>query len=269
MKFLSNQEQNLNEIIFAKKNKSYGAYAIRASYNNSVITALGIVSSVILLFAGILYVLNMNKEVIVKTWIDLPSIPVIKIFEVTLPNEKPKAVEKLKSNPPAGQKNNSLQGRTVTDSVPDNEKITMNLNVTAPGTNTTEITEPFTGTATSTGTSTETFTGNTSKEPFLIVEEMPEFEGGDLALLKFVAKNIVYPSKARDLGVEGVVRVSFVVDETGQVGDVKIVQGIGFGCDEESIRVVSKIPKYKKAGKQGGRAVRVRYTIPINYKLGK
>src|ERR1043165_9252609 len=93
MKFLSNQEQNLNDILFAKKNKSYGAYAIRTSYNNSVIKALGIVSSVILLFAGIMHVLNGNKEVLGKK-LDLPELPVTKIIEVNLLKEIPRPAQR-------------------------------------------------------------------------------------------------------------------------------------------------------------------------------
>ena len=268
MKFLSNQEQNLNEIIFAKKNKSYGAYAIRTSYNNSVVKALGIVCSVIFLFAGTLYVLNLNKEVLLKK-LDLPELPVTKIFEVNLLQEKPKTVEKPKSNPPAGNQNNSALGRTITDSVPDNTtKPTTNVNVTAPGTNTAEVTEPFTGTTT--GTSTIAIPGTTTSIPTLVLaEEMPEYEGGMAALLRFVGQNINYPPNAREAGIEGTVYVSFVVDENGYVGNVKVEKGIGGGCNEESVRVVSKIPKFKKPGKNQGQAVKIRYNIPIKYKLDK
>ncbi len=104
-------------------------------------------------------------------------------------------------------------------------------------------------------------------EIFEIVEDSAEPEGGMAAFLGWVAKQIKYPTQARRMGVEGKVYVQFVVDKDGTLTDVKVVRGIGAGCDEEAIRVIEKSKKWKP-GKQRGRAVRQRMILPINFKLG-
>lgn len=96
---------------------------------------------------------------------------------------------------------------------------------------------------------------------------MPEFEGGAVALMRFVAQNISYPEVAKIINKEGVVYVSFTVNELGYVEHAKVMRGIGFGCDEEVLRVVSKMPRWKKAGRNAGHPVKVRYNIPVSFKL--
>ena len=104
------------------------------------------------------------------------------------------------------------------------------------------------------------------QEIFQIVEEMPAFPGGEKALLEYVAKNIKYPQIARETGIQGRVFVGFVVEPDGSVSNVKILRGIGGGCDEEAMRVIKSLPKWKP-GKQRGKAVRVSYQIPVFFKL--
>lgn len=100
---------------------------------------------------------------------------------------------------------------------------------------------------------------------FEVVEEQPEPEGGMEAFYKFVGKELRYPAQANRMGVEGRVFVQFVVDEKGNVSEVKAVKGIGAGCDEEAVRVI-KLTKWKP-GKQRGRAVKVRMIMPVMFKL--
>ncbi len=101
---------------------------------------------------------------------------------------------------------------------------------------------------------------------FTIVEEMPSFPGGEAALMKYLGNNIKYPAIAKDAGIQGTVYVTFVVNEQGAVKDVKVLRSIGGGCDEEAIRVVESMPKWK-AGKQRGKAVKVQYNLPIRFTL--
>lgn len=103
-------------------------------------------------------------------------------------------------------------------------------------------------------------------EIFQIVEEMPQFPGGDAKLLEYVATHIKYPQIARETGIQGRVFVGFVVEPDGSVSNVKILRGIGGGCDEEAVRVIKSLPKWKP-GKQRGKAVRVSYQIPVLFKL--
>ena len=104
------------------------------------------------------------------------------------------------------------------------------------------------------------------QEIFQIVEEMPQFPGGEAKLMEYIGKNIKYPQKARETGIQGRVFISFVVEPDGSVSNVKLLRGIGGGCDEEAMRVVKSMPKWKP-GKQRGKAVRVSYQIPVFFKL--
>ncbi len=101
---------------------------------------------------------------------------------------------------------------------------------------------------------------------FTIVEEMPQFPGGETELFKYLGKAIKYPQMAQDAGISGVVYVTFEVDKDGKVKDVKVLRGIGGGCDEEAIRVVKAMPKWSP-GKQRGKPVRVQYNLPIRFTL--
>ncbi|MDA3942328.1 MAG: energy transducer TonB [Bacteroidetes bacterium] len=104
------------------------------------------------------------------------------------------------------------------------------------------------------------------KEIFLIVEQQPEFPGGDAERLRYFASEIKYPQQARETGIQGIVYVSFVVEPDGSVSNVKILRGIGGGCDEEAIRVVRSMPAWKP-GKQRNVPVRVQFTLPVKFTL--
>ncbi len=101
---------------------------------------------------------------------------------------------------------------------------------------------------------------------YAIVEAMPDFPGGTAKMMGYLAANIHYPQKAKDEGVEGRVFISFVVEKDGSISNVKTLRGIGGGCDEEAVRVVQSMPKWKP-GMQEGKPVRVFYNLPINFKL--
>jgi protein TonB len=95
---------------------------------------------------------------------------------------------------------------------------------------------------------------------------MPEFPGGMGELMKYLAENIKYPPLAKESGIQGRVFINFVVEPNGSISNVKVLRGIGGGCDEEAVRVVSKMPNWKP-GKQRGKAVRVSYNLPVKFTL--
>lgn len=101
---------------------------------------------------------------------------------------------------------------------------------------------------------------------FFIVEEMPVFPGGEEALRKYIAQSVKYPAIAQENGIQGRVFVAFVVNTKGEVTDVKIARGVDPNLDKEAIRVVTNMPKWSP-GKQRGKAVKVSYTVPINFVL--
>ncbi len=103
-------------------------------------------------------------------------------------------------------------------------------------------------------------------EIFMIVEEMPEFPGGQEALQKYLSSAVRYPVIAQENGIQGRVYVQFVIDQTGQVTNATVLRGVDPSLDREALRVVQAMPKWKP-GKQRNRAVRVSYTVPINYVL--
>jgi len=99
-----------------------------------------------------------------------------------------------------------------------------------------------------------------------MVEQMPQFPGGDRELLSFIAKNLHYPTIAQEKGIQGKVFVRFVVSATGDVKDVKVMRSLDPYCDKEAIRVIQSLPKWIP-GRQNGRNVPVYYTVPITFKL--
>jgi protein TonB len=101
---------------------------------------------------------------------------------------------------------------------------------------------------------------------FFIVEEMPEFPGGQLALRTFIAQSIKYPVIAQENGIQGKVFINFVVEKDGTVTKATVFRGVDPSLDKEALRVVNSLPKWKP-GKQGGKPVRVSYTVPINFQL--
>lgn len=104
-------------------------------------------------------------------------------------------------------------------------------------------------------------------EIFNIVEESAAPKGGMAAFYKFVSDKIKYPPQARRMGIEGRVFVEFVILKDGTLSEVRAIKGIGAGCDEEAVRIVQSAPAWNP-GKQRGKPVRQRYTLPIIFKLG-
>lgn len=103
-------------------------------------------------------------------------------------------------------------------------------------------------------------------EVFTVVEQQPEFQGGMAALGSYLGKNLRYPASAQKAKAQGRVFVRFTVTKTGEITDVELLRGIGYGADEEAIRVVQNMPRWKP-GRQNGRLVNVQYNLPINFQL--
>ena len=106
------------------------------------------------------------------------------------------------------------------------------------------------------------------EEIFLVVENEPEFPGGEDSLYAYIARNIKYPEAAKKEKIEGRVFVTFVIEKDGQVSSAKILRDIGGGCGEEAIRVVKSMPKWKP-GTQRGKPVRFQFNLPVSFLLGK
>lgn len=105
-----------------------------------------------------------------------------------------------------------------------------------------------------------------SGEVFVFVEDQPEFPGGDEARIKYLQENIIYPELAKESNIQGTVYVTFIVEKDGQITNVKVLRGIGGGCDIESVRVIKNMPLWKP-GAQRGKAVRCMFNMPLRYVL--
>ncbi|MDR0370387.1 MAG: energy transducer TonB [Prevotellaceae bacterium] len=101
---------------------------------------------------------------------------------------------------------------------------------------------------------------------FQVVETMPQFPGGDAAMMKYLRDNVRYPVIAQENGVQGRVTCQFVVNRDGSIVDIEVVRSVDPSLDKEAIRVIQSMPKWKP-GQQRGKPVRVKYTLPVNFRL--
>jgi len=103
-------------------------------------------------------------------------------------------------------------------------------------------------------------------EIFTVVEESPHYPGGDEMRIKFLQENIKYPQAARESSLSGLVYITFIVETDGTITNIRVLRGIGGGCDEEAVRVIKLMPKWTP-GKQRGKPVRVQFSMPVQFKL--
>jgi protein TonB len=117
-----------------------------------------------------------------------------------------------------------------------------------------------------TGPPTATQEEGDEGEVFEIVEQNPSFPGGNEALMKWLSKNLKYPASAQENNIQGRVMVQFVVNKDGSIVDPKVIKSVDPALDKEALRVVSAMPKWQP-GKQRGKTVRVRFTLPVTFRL--
>lgn len=99
---------------------------------------------------------------------------------------------------------------------------------------------------------------------FVLVEEPPQFMGGQDSLMRFIKSHLKYPAAAREAKIKGVVHLRFIIEADGRITNAEITRGLGYGCDEEALRVVNEFPKWKP-GRQSGKNLRVQYFLPIRF----
>ena len=270
--FLSN---TFNEVIFRDRNKGYGAYQLRQVYDRNV--KYGIIYATIV-FAGALftplikarYFPPVTKQIEPKIK-DLGGITVIEILPEI---EKPKVEQQAVAAP---KEKIRTEAYTEPKVVPDNanvpEKVLADqekLKGAAFGNEQIEgIEAPLPNISTSeapVGIEDDGKSEDNNTGVFIHVEEMPAFPGGEEAMMKFIGNKIKYPGAAQRENIQGLVVVTFVVAPNGEIKDTQVLKGLGFGTEEEALRVVKMMPKWRP-GKQNGKAVSVRYTLPIRFSM--
>ncbi len=276
---ISNQSAYL-EIIFKNKNKDYGAFELRKNYQNragkSLTIALFIITSFLLIqyFSTILF--NVNGKKIID-FIDKNEDKVI-IKEIVFEKIK---TEKPKIDLPTTNKKVPLSGNIVNQNnfVEQVNTSTSSTRIEQTTASSSTTTSSFNGNSASghgennNGTgigavnSTTTLTNEkeTTFEDFA-VDALPEFPGGENALIKYLSDKLEYPEKAIQRNKQGKVLIGFVVDKNGKIKDIEVLESMGKECDEEAIRVIRSMPKWK-AGSVNGQSVNVKFSVPINFIL--
>ena len=247
------------ELVFANRNKEYGAYQIRKRYEKRVVKALIIALSGVALVISVPILINYLSEARIRNKEKM-------VQEITL--AEPPPIDKSAPPPPPVIPPPPVQ-QTIKFTPP---KVVKDEEVEEPPPTQEEVKEVQVSTETREGEKNavelppENPIGEEEGKIFTIVEEMPSFPGGEEKMLEYVSRNIKYPPMARENGITGRVYVNFYIDKDGKVQNAKIVRGIGGGCDEEALRVVRAMPQWKP-GKQNGRTVNVNYNLPINFTL--
>lgn len=251
-------------VIFDGKNKAYGAYELRGLYDKYVTRALLISVSLFTLSIAsplILSHLNFKEEepevenVVVELTAPPPLDPNTPPPPPPPKMELPKAAAAVKFVPPVVEEDEKVQDEEPPTQEDLSNKVIASQDVEGEEGIENQIEEPAPAVVEA-----------PKEEVFLVVEEMPEPEGGMSAMYKFIGQNLRYPRQATQMGLEGRVVVTFVVSPQGEITNPEVVKGIGGGCDEEAIRVIKLLPKWKP-GRQNGRAVSVKFTVPIKFTL--
>lgn len=264
------------DILFEGRNKDYGAYDLRKQYDKRVRNALiGTAALFIVILGG--YLISTYAKSNDDASDKKPVIQEIKMEDVKLPDDPktppppppppappPPVKPTVQFTPPVIKKDNEvppdeeppkqaeLKDKSISTKTMEGDPngIDAGLLEDSKGTGVVEAPPP-----------------PPKEEIFTFVEQPPSFPGGEEALNKFLSKNIRYPRVAQENGISGTVFVQFVVDSEGNIKDVKTVGAAkGGGLEEEAVRVVRSMPKWK-AGKQNGRQVSVQFNLPIRFTL--
>lgn len=266
---------SLDEVVFEGRNRAYGAYQLRQDYQQNLASAGGLT----LLFSALLFLGATGwSRLHPKEVAPLTHPTILKPIDIAPPKQT--VIEHAKVAPASPPRT-----RAVTHAAP-----TMSTQVAKDNTPQPELARPMpselieeptglvatgnTGTdvpsenSTALGPSADVGPATTpaSSEPFVAVEKMPEFTGGQAALLRYLQKNLRYPGSALAAGVGGRVFMSFVVGADGSISEVTILKGLGYGLDEEAQRVVRQMPAWVP-GYQSKHAVPVRFTLPITFAI--
>ena len=269
MNLIENNSAKMNEIIFEKRNKNYGAYVMRSDYGESIYKSLLLVVGLVAIFFFAVYYVNktsIDNMIEKRILFDDPKIDVKDyVIEVTnMPLEQPTpktnaAAAPIGSAPPIIVDETPVATQSINIDNMNNGKGTPDALGSSPISTLTSV-SPSVGI-------TEGIDTKPKVDVFVVAEEMPEFAGGVAGLMNYIGNNVRYPEMAKAIGKEGTVYVSFVVNEVGAIENIKIARGIGYGCDEEVVRVISKMPIWPKVGKNNGKPVKVRFNMPVKFAL--
>jgi periplasmic protein TonB len=245
---------NIDDILFENRNKTYGAFEMRRKYNKQfIISALVSVLVFVLIFLIPFIIINRPEKALKESpyyteFISSQPVDIVPPEDELLP-ELIKLQKKAAYTVP--QVVTNADEKALSDLNSDTEEADTTLKGNNPDGSTHGVLDGE---------------GADDDAIYTYVQEPPVFPGGDMARKSFIQHNIVYPQLAKQNKIQGIVYVSFIVEKNGTLTNAKIMQGIGAGCDDEALRVVKLMPKWKP-GKRQGHEVRVQIVMPLNFIL--
>lgn len=267
-----------NNVVFAGRNKLYGAYELRKNYSKHVTLALIVATTSFA--AGLSWPLlkPASIEEAITPAEKKPNKDIITVIlaDDILPPPKEQTLPEPQPTPSNQVKVKTIAHKTVKVVPNDHQGPEMNVPTEAQlkgaiiGIHTQEgdessipnltgIENDNAGTGAGTGS-------DDANEVFEHVADMPSFEGGEEGLMRYISKRMKYPRQAVSEQIEGIVVVSFIVNQYGKVTEARVIKGLGYGTDEEALRVINSLPNWSP-GKQNGKPVAVRYNLPIRFNL--
>ncbi len=281
MQNLNFLETELLDILFRGKNKNYGAYALRKNYATHAKQALGFTILLLLLLSGVHHFIPKPEIVLGKLPSDykeghIKQLSRVEIIRTNPPMAAPPQTNTTKNNIPTEIVKHDLikpiekKDKLIDISVPqahetgvEGTKQPVIAGSGDVGTSTTTVSSE----GSNKNTSIQTTTAESSAMTAIgVAEVMPEFPGGEAALLAYLKTHMNYPKLASEMGIEGIVYVQFVVNTKGNISDIELLRGIGGGCDGEAQRVIKSMPLWKP-GMQDGHKVNVSFVLPIEFEL--
>ena len=253
------------DIIFDNRNKTYGGYELRKNYNRRIKKVAGIMFLGMTALFSFSFVTVKHTEIIVK-----PSAKPTLISDVHImpPPQIPHPIIPPSLSQQHVNTHIFTPPKIVDDTqVPDDKQMPHNTDMHNAQPGTSNATGDSTGMGSGGGKENSTGVVETASNgpelPKVWVEQMPQFPGD---INEYIGSHLHYPTVASNEGITGKVMVEFVVNEDGGVSDVKVLRGIGGGCDEEAARTIKAMPKWKP-GKQNGTPVKVLFRLPITFVL--
>jgi periplasmic protein TonB len=249
-----------NDLVFEKRNRDYGAYVLRGSYGRNVAVGLivTLLATLLIFFLPVILDkffadIDADKPAprkLVYTELSAPP-PIDKPKPLPPVLQLPKLQKVIKFVPPKVVKEDVVEAAPTIEEIKANDVAAVAIE----GPTEVVFDEPV-----------AEITIEDDNEIFTVVEQAPEFAGGYDALMAWVKQHMVYPANARRMGMEGTVYLSFVVGKDGVIRDVSVLKGFMRECDNEAMRVVNLMPKWKP-GKQNGHPVNVRFTLPLKFRM--
>jgi protein TonB len=264
----------LDDMVFEGRNKAYGAFLLRRLYHQHLAraSATAIVLSLLFISSPLVFRYLFPPMVAAPEIIELPP-PVVTLIEPPVfKDNKVEPVKQLAVTVKPAQA--IIPTKVVKDELAKQEIAKPEIQEVGPVVDEVGPTGPVAIPGASTGNTTGSVTGTadsgTTKttgppKPFITAEVMPQFVGGQEALMRYMQKNLRYPAQALRNSITGRVYISFTVLASGDIADVQVLKGLGYGTDEEATRVVKNMPAWVP-GQQNNRSVSVRYTLPITFR---